>query len=190
VTHIIITTGPESCGKTTLADQLSETLYAPLVSEVARDYLNDCYRHNPAYQYQQHDLLAIARLQHTRELQALAAKPAYLVCDTDLLVIVIWSEVVFGGCPDEISAMLENTIATTERTYLLCDHHIPWQYDPLRENPFDRDILFARYLAKLGSLGANFIITYGNEGERLLLARQHIAGPAGLDNGVENPGKL
>lgn len=179
VTHILITTGPESCGKTTLATQLSEALHAPLVHEVARDYLTELNLKQPGYQYGPPDLLAIARLQHAREQEALAHKPEYLVCDTDLLVIVIWSEVVFGYCDAEIIALLEEVLATTQRTYLLCDHHIPWQYDPLRVNPFDRDMLHARYLARLGSMKADFVTACGNEEERVLLVQHHIAEPAG-----------
>ena len=179
MTHILITTGPESCGKTTLATQLSEVLHAPLVGEVARDFLNERYQLQPDYQYGQQDLLAIARLQHAREQEALSGKPEYLICDTDLLVIVIWSEVVFGSCDREIIELLEHAVATTQRTYLLCDHHIPWQHDPLRVNPFDRDMLFARYLARLDSMGANFITACGNERERVLLARRCVARPAG-----------
>jgi nicotinamide riboside kinase len=179
VTHILITTGPESCGKTTLATQLAGTLHAPLVGEVAREYLNDCYRKQADYQYDQHDLLTIARLQHAREQHALAARPAYLVCDTDLLVIVVWSEVVFGSCDPEIIELLERAMATTQRTYLLCDYHIPWQPDRHRVNPFDRDMLFARYLAKLESIGANFITVCGDERARVSLVQRRIAGMAG-----------
>jgi nicotinamide riboside kinase len=179
VTHILITTGPESCGKTTLATQLGEALHAPVVGEVARDYLNNCYRKQPDYQYAQHDLLVIARLQHAREQQALAAKPEFLVCDTDLLVIVVWSEVVFGSCDPEIVELLAQALATTRRTYLLCDYHIPWQPDPHRVNPLDRDVLFARYFAKLESLGADFITACGAELERVSLARRYIAGLEG-----------
>jgi nicotinamide riboside kinase len=179
VTHILITTGPESCGKTTLATQLGEALHAPIVGEVARDYLNDCYHRQPDYQYDQHDLLVIARLQHAREQQALSAKPGFLVCDTDLLVLVVWSEVVFGSCAPEIIELLEQALATTRRTYLLCDYHIPWQPDPHRVNPLDRDVLFARYLAKLESLGADFTTVCGAELERVSLARRYIAGLEG-----------
>ena len=37
--EIVVITGPESCGKTTLARQLADRWKAPLVSEAARDYL-------------------------------------------------------------------------------------------------------------------------------------------------------
>ncbi|MES2624421.1 MAG: ATP-binding protein [Pseudomonadota bacterium] len=178
MTHILITTGPESCGKTTLAIQLGKKLHAPVVTEASRDWLNERYRLEPGYQYQQNDLLTIARLQHAREQEALAHNSRYLVCDTDLLVIVIWSEVVFGNCDSEIIDLLHHTLATTRRTYLLCDHHIPWQYDPLRVNPFDRDVLFALYLAKLESLGAEFITACGNKSERVMQVLRDIAAPA------------
>src|SRR5688572_26222060 len=89
VTHILVTTGPESCGKTTLATQPGEALSAPVVSEVARDYLTESRRQHPGYQYGPHDLLEIAQLQNLREQEALLHNPEYLVCDTDLLVIVI-----------------------------------------------------------------------------------------------------
>jgi nicotinamide riboside kinase len=179
VTHILITTGPESCGKTTLATQLSEALGAPLVSEVARDYLTEANLRHPGYQYGPRDLVEIARLQNLREQEALMCNPEYLVCDTDLLVIVIWSEVVFGSCDEEIIKLLEEALATTQRTYLLCDHHIPWQHDPLRVNPFDRDMLYARYLARLGSMTANFVTACGNERERVALVQRYLAEPAG-----------
>jgi nicotinamide riboside kinase len=178
VTHVLITTGPDSCGKTTLATELSELLQAPLVSEVARDYLTDASRQYEGFQYGPQDLLAIARLQHSREQEALTHKPEYLVCDTDLLVIVIWSEVVFGGCDEEIIKLLEEALTATQRTYLLCDHHIPWQHDPLRVNPFDREMLYARYLQRLGSMNANFITACGDERERVTLVQSHLAEPA------------
>lgn len=180
MTHVLITTGPESCGKTTLATQLSQALRAPLVHEIARDYLTDANRRHPDYQYGPQDLLAIARLQHAREQEALRHNPEYLVCDTDLLVIVVWSEVVFGSVGAEILELLETALAATRRTYLLCDYHIPWRHDPLRVNPFDRDMLYARYLARLGSMNANFIVACGNELERVTLVQRYLAEAAVL----------
>lgn len=167
MTRLFVTTGPESSGKTTLAEQLSTALNSPLVTEASRDYLTDLSRRKPGYHYQPDDLLHIARLQHERELQALQHKPAQLVCDTDLLVIVIWSEVRYGTVDPVLSRLFKESLATTQRTYLLCDPRIPWQPDPLRENPHDRNALFERYLAKLKALGAEFTIVTGSESERL-----------------------
>lgn len=172
MTRLFVTTGPESSGKTTLAEQLSATLNAPLVAEASRDYLTDLYRRKPGYHYQPDDLLQIARLQHERELRALQHNPAQLVCDTDLLVIVIWSEVKYGKVDPALARLFEESLATTGRAYLLCDPRIPWQPDPLRENPHDRNALFERYMAKLKALGAEFTIVTGSETERLTQAQK------------------
>ena len=57
-TAIIVMTGPESSGKTTLATCLACYYKAPLISEVARDYLAG------KNSYEKSDLLEIAKLQH------------------------------------------------------------------------------------------------------------------------------
>ena len=59
--EIVVITGPESSGKTTLARQLAERWKAPLVKEVARDYLQG------KGSYQKSDLLKIAKLQYVTE---------------------------------------------------------------------------------------------------------------------------
>jgi nicotinamide riboside kinase len=162
-TTILITTGPESSGKTTLARQLSDYWKTPLISEVARDYLKD------KDTYQQQDLLEIAKQQHQQELDHLSASPIKLVCDTDLLVIMVWSEIKYGHCDRWITTTFENSIKqqTSSRFYFLCDCNIPWQADPLRENPHNRDELFALYLQKLKKYGLSHSIVKGNPQERL-----------------------
>src|SRR5690606_11319753 len=108
MTQLLITTGPESSGKTTLAQQLGAAFQAPLVGEASRDYLSALYAKHPGYRYTQDDLLHIARLQLTRERAALREGSSTLVCDTDLLVIVIWSEVVFGNCAPALLKLFED----------------------------------------------------------------------------------
>lgn len=174
MTQIWVTTGPESTGKTTLATQLSDLLRAPLVTEVAREYLGAKYRADPGFSYQQHDLLTIAREQHQQEAALLAHAPQAIVCDTDLLVLMIWSDVRYGACDPWISTTFETSLATTNRTYLLCDHHIPWQSDPLREHPDERANLFGRYLQKLQDYGATYLISEGSPNARLAQFSKHL----------------
>lgn len=166
-TQIIVTTGPESSGKTTLANELSKLLSAPLVQEASRGYLQALYQRKPGSRYQQSDLLQIAQLQVQQEQAALVGKPPQLVCDTDLLVIMIWSEVVYGNCEPALLKLFENSLHLGSRSYLLCDHHIPWEPDPLRENPNDRDRLFHLYQEKLIKLGLPFLHVQGDKTQRL-----------------------
>lgn len=162
--EVIVLTGPESSGKTTLANQLAEYWQAPLVQEASRNYL----QHKTAYQ--QHDLLEIAKLQYQQELKALANCSGKIVCDTDLLVIIIWSEVKYGQCDSWIYEMFEKSIRqeSVSRYYYLCDFNIPWQEDPLRENPDNRDELFELYLQKIKDYKLSYNIVQGNPKERLL----------------------
>lgn len=63
----IVLTGPESTGKTTLAEQLSSHYSLPWVEELARAYVESLNR-----TYNQADVLEIAKLQITQEHKALA----------------------------------------------------------------------------------------------------------------------
>lgn len=164
---LLITTGPESCGKTTLAQRLSDALQAPLVIEVARDYLHQHCMVEGHYRYQQSDLTAIAREQYALEQQALRQSVPLIVCDTDLLVILVWSEVRFGHVDPVITELFTRSIATTRRLYLLCDHHVPWHPDPLREDPDNRGELFARYRDKLDHYGLDYRVVNGDVPARL-----------------------
>ena len=161
--EIVVITGPESCGKTTLAEQLSDRWSAPLVREVARDYLQD------KRSYQKSDLLSIAKLQYAMEKERAEQSTKKLVCDTDLLVILIWSEVKYGDCDPWIYETFEDCLNQNlcTRHYFLCDSKIPWEPDRLRENSNDRDDLFAIYEKKLIAYKANYSVVKGEPQERL-----------------------
>ena len=163
IKEIVVVTGPESCGKTTLARQLASHWKAPLVNEAARDYLQkkDSYRES--------DLLEIAKLQSAMEQAKTVISAEKLVCDTDLLVILIWSEVKYGRCDPWIRETLENCFnqKSLNRHYILCDPKIPWQKDRLRENPHNREELFAVYLKKLKDYKLEHSVVSGSSKERL-----------------------
>jgi nicotinamide riboside kinase len=170
-TEILVVTGPESSGKTTLATQLADYWKTPLVAEASRGYLKG------KDSYQQHDLLEIAKQQHIQEQTVLSHLPERIVCDTDLLVIMIWSEVKYGYCDPWIYSTFENSIKqqTSSRYYYLCDSNIPWQADPLRENPHNRDELFDLYLQKLKEYELDYRIVKGEPRERLLKVLDSLA---------------
>ena len=155
----IVVTGPESSGKTTLAESLAKHYHTVWVPEYARDYINQLDR-----LYQEQDLLTIAWGQVSRE-DHLAQTTDLLICDTSLLVIKIWSEYRYGRCHPWIPEQLAQRPVDL---YLLCSPDIPWKYDPQRENAQDRDVLFKQYQQAL--IHQRYVTIQGNHTQRLAQA--------------------
>jgi len=133
-TTLICLTGAECTGKTTLAGQLADLLGVPLAAEASRGYLAG----RPPGAYGPEDLLAIAELQMAAEARALARGEGLAVADTDLVVIAVWWQEKYGALPELLTRGLE---ARSPRVYLLTEPDVPWEADPLRESPHDRDRL-------------------------------------------------
>ncbi|HMC96451.1 MAG TPA: ATP-binding protein [Flavobacteriales bacterium] len=167
----IVITGPESSGKTTLALGLAHALHGSYVIEVAREYLDALGR-----PYEEKDLLAIAREQLERE-EVIARDTdtgGLLVCDTDLITIRIWSEEKYGRCDPWI---IEQTVRRPYDLWLLCSPDMPWEPDPLRENPDDRDRLFDVYERTLRALGKPYRVMIGDPATRLREATNAMVRP-------------
>ncbi|MCA9635866.1 MAG: AAA family ATPase [Myxococcales bacterium] len=122
--------GPESTGKSTLAAALARRYGGALVSEYARTWLEHQGR-----EVIFDDMEIIARGQIAAEEALARASDRLLVCDTDPLATVIWSEVLFG----EVAPWLR--AAAPRRRYdltLLLDVDVPWVADPVRYLPDER----------------------------------------------------
>ncbi|TAE47462.1 MAG: ATPase [Bacteroidetes bacterium] len=154
--------GPESTGKSQLSQALATHYHSVWVEEYAREYLH----HLPG-PYQEEDLLAIAQGQLAREEAALSHAQDWLFCDTNLLVINIWSEYKYGRCHPWIEAHLG---LGRYHLHLLTDIDLPWQEDPLREHPHARQELFDIYHRKLSQAGVPFAVVRGAGGQRLAAA--------------------
>lgn len=146
--HKIIITGSESSGKTTLCKALSKHFNLPFSKEYAREYLDALNR-----DYNQDGLLKIAKGQ-------LQAENGIQLLDTDLITLKIWSEYKYGSCNNWILEQIERQ-KTEKRFYLLCKADIPWQADPQRENPNNREELFGLYKEELTNLGHDYFIIEG-----------------------------
>jgi NadR type nicotinamide-nucleotide adenylyltransferase len=155
----VVITGPESSGKSTLSKHLSESLFTPHVREYAREYLASLDR-----AYNKSDLSQIAKGQIDLEEDIVCQTPSYLICDTDLLTIKIWSEYKYGSCDPEILELLKNNLPDL---YLLSSPDFPWEQDDQRENPYNRDELFLVYQAEIVKLDTPYIILTGSESNRL-----------------------
>ena len=159
--------GPESTGKTTLAQDLAKHLQTSWVPEFARQFLEDLGR-----DYEKTDLVTIARGQLATEDEKLRDASGYLICDTNLVVIKIWSEYKYGDLDQWIQDQL---MERSYDLYLLTDCDIPWEYDSQRENPYDRKILFERYRDFLKECEVPFHVLRGSREERLSTALQIIS---------------
>lgn len=140
----IVITGPESSGKSTLTRHLGATFDLPFALEYARDHLEE---HGPEYSYEQ--LCAMARRHLAYQQKHVPPQTPVGLFDTDLINYKIWFEEVFGRCPESIIAGIRNE---SQHAYLLCAPDLPWEPDPLRENPNDRQRLFDRHLAEITRL--------------------------------------
>lgn len=154
----IALTGPESTGKSILCRQLADYFNEPWVPEYSREYLanlDDVYNFN--------DILMIARGQFEKEQKLLKYAGEYLFCDTDFTVTHVWSMVKYGKSHKWIEEM---AIKHPYDMTLLCNIDLPWEYDPLRENPDNRDYLFNLYLVELQNRRAPFSIVSGKNDNR------------------------
>lgn len=165
-TRIISIVGPESTGKSTLAQHLGEHFSAPVVDEFARSFLE---KRNG--QYEESDLVEIAKGQLKQEESVLDSKPSILVCDTDLVVIKVWQEFKYGQSNAELDKMLHRQLA---RVHLLTYPDLEWTPDPIRENPNDLIDIFNMYVDVLKSIKANYFVVKGTGQERFQNALSHL----------------
>lgn len=163
----IVTTGPESTGKTTLSKALADFYQAPWVPEYARIYLEEI-KPPP---YQQEDIFRIAKGQLALEEQLAQQANRFLFCDTSLVELKIWSEFRYQSCE---RWLLEELEKRHYDLFLLCGIDIPWEYDPLRENPMEREILYAIFKKELQQLHCNFIELHGDFSSRFQQAQKAI----------------
>jgi NadR type nicotinamide-nucleotide adenylyltransferase len=150
--------GPECTGKTDLSKYLAAYFKTAWVEEYARAYLNKLGR-----PYQQEDLLKIAHGQLRMEQEWLRDANRILICDTNLIVIKIWSEVKYGTCDEEILSLLGQQ---TYDLFLLTYIDIPWQDDPLREHPSKRGELFEMYVSEMKAQAVPFVEIRGEREQR------------------------
>ena len=130
--------GPECTGKTDLAQFLALHFNTEWVPEYARAFLNKLNR-----PYEQSDLTKIAHGQIRMEDEWAQNANRVLICDTNLMVIKVWSENNFSNCDPEILQ------AMTQRHYdllLLTNVDVPWEEDPQREHPDKREYFWKVYL--------------------------------------------
>lgn len=137
----IVITGAESSGKSHLTQHLGNSLQLPYALEYARYHLEE---NGPEYDLEL--LLQMSRLHLDYQQRNVPIAAPLGFFDTDLLNYKIWAEEVFGYCPAEISSRIQDE---SNHRYLLCKPDLPWEPDPLRENPDDFHRLYQRHRSEI-----------------------------------------
>lgn len=167
----IVIIGPESTGKSTLATQLSQHYNGLWVPEYAREYL---LLHGKDYSFEQLLDIAEGQLQlETAHLERSTTeendKVKFIFLDTDMYVMKVWCEFVFGKCHNRI---LDEVVKRKYDLYLLCSTDLPWVKDELREYPdlAARQKLYHMYKDIMVNQDVPWVDIKGNYEERFQVA--------------------
>ncbi len=136
--------GPESSGKTTLAQALAARFAAPWVPEAARRYAESGVALSAA------TVEPIARLAMALE-DEVAPGATLVIRDTDLLSTVVYARHYYGASPPWIET---EAFARRGDLYLLCLPDLPWTADGIRDRPSAREALLADFRDALSALNA------------------------------------
>lgn len=154
--------GPESTGKSTLATALAEHFDTAHVPEYARTWL-EAHGRDPTAD----DMPLIARGQASAEAALARRCNRLLVCDTDPLATVLWSEVLFGECNAEVTRIAAST--GYDLTVLMTPD-VPWVEDPVRYLPGGGAQFFERSREMLSAAGRPVLVVSGDFSQRTAAA--------------------
>ena len=151
--------GPESTAKSTLAEALAKHYNTIWVPEYSRTYLAKINR-----KYTIDDIVIIAKKQLEEEKKLISNASKYIFVDTELIISKVWSLDVFKTCPKWINTSI---VKNKYDIYLLTYPDIPWENDPLRENPHRREFFFNWYENELKKIKGNYFIIKGEKEQRM-----------------------
>lgn len=167
----VVLFGPESTGKTTLARLLAEHYETVWVPEFARDYLQEKFNRTQII-CEYSDLLPIAKGQMRLENELAMEANRVLICDTDLLETLVYSEQYYEGRVDPL--LRKYAKLNTYDLYLLTDIDVPWEPDDLRDRPHQREEMFRAFEQALIDFDREYIRLSGGQDQRMETAIDHI----------------
>jgi nicotinamide riboside kinase len=155
-------TGPESSGKTTMAELIAEAYSTSFIPEYAREFLKD----KTTYTLADLDVIAKQQIELCK-----ASKNTLVISDTEMAVMLIWSHEKFK----EVSPTIQSYWEAQDFDHLfLCAPDIPWEADKLRENPLDRERLFQLYEVVLENSKKPFTILKGTIEQRIIACKKQM----------------
>jgi HTH-type transcriptional repressor of NAD biosynthesis genes len=161
--------GPESTGKSTLAEKLAKHFGTVYVNEYARVYLAEKKKHIPGFKegdeipVEYEEISEIARGHIASEKAQSALADRVIISDTDLITTTIWSKIMFGKCPEWIEKEAGNR---NYDLYLVMSDDVPFVKDEQRYGKGKRQLSLERCLEELNNFGRKFVVIKGNWQER------------------------
>lgn len=160
----IAVVGPESTGKSTMAKYLAKEFNTFCVPEYARYYCKDL---NNSYTLQ--DELNMFHGQVALEDAIISSSQNnIIICDTTIMTVKIWSDHLFNQTPTNVIDEITNR---KYDLYLLMDINLPWENDPLRDFPNEREHFMKIWIKELESIAANYVVISDIEQKRLDLGK-------------------
>lgn len=162
----IAVVGPESTGKSSMANFLAKELNTFCVPEYARYY---CKNLNNTYTLQDELNMFYGQLALEDTLTSSINKNI-IICDTTILTVKIWSDYLFKQTPENVTTEI---ISRQYDYYLLLDIDLPWENDPLRDFPNEREYFLEQWKLELNNIKANYSMISGLGEQRFKNGLQH-----------------
>lgn len=164
----VVLFGPESTGKSSLAEALANIYNTEWVPEFARDYLQDKYN-NSAEVCAPSDLIPIAKGQIQLENSKAKKANEFLFCDTNVLQTLTYANVYFDNFQSDV---LEQCVKQHQYAhYFLTYIDTPWVPDDLRDKPNERMKMFTIFENTLIQKHLPYTILKGDIRQRLQKAK-------------------
>lgn len=148
--------GPESTGKSTMAEKMALHYNTVFVPEVARELIT-------SNDISVDDIIRIGKAQTERIKEKTIIANKIVFCDTDLITTKIYAQYYLNEVPDLLND-LENEIKYD--LYFLMDIDVEWVADHLRDFGDRRLEMFNLFKAELEKRGIHYILINGTYKER------------------------
>ncbi len=148
--------GPESTGKSTMAQRMAEIYHTEFVPEVARELIT-------SNEFTVKDILRIGHAQTKRVIDKTRTANKILFCDTDVITTQIYSEHYLDTIPPELYE-LEEVVKYDQ--YFLLDIDVKWVEDGLRDLGDRRKEMYEVFKDKLDRRSIPYLKVSGSYEER------------------------
>lgn len=150
----IAVVGPESTGKSELAQALAKHYQGEWIPEYAREYVEGLGR-----KYEYEDVCHIARKQIEEQAKyENNMLPGFVFFDTELIITKVWLDFCYKKRPEFLDIEMEKSFFDF---YLLCDYDLKWIADSVREHGDDRSYFFDLYQSEIQKTGISFTVVSG-----------------------------